>query len=91
MALPGASAPPSSSQVASLSLCRLPACVLSGAAAVCPAVLRLSYGVDCSALSRLVRAAFDLLVLLTFFTAGEDPVAVARPLPRGFCLHVFQL
>jgi ribosome-binding ATPase YchF (GTP1/OBG family) len=31
----------------------------------------------------LVRAAYDLLELITFFTAGEDKEAVARPLPRG--------
>jgi ribosome-binding ATPase YchF (GTP1/OBG family) len=34
-------------------------------------------------LARLVRAAYDLLELITFFTAGEDKEAVARPLHRG--------
>jgi ribosome-binding ATPase len=45
--------------------------------------LRESYGVEGSGLARLVRAAYDLLELLTFFTAGEDKEAVARPLHRG--------
>ncbi|HZK15306.1 MAG TPA: DUF933 domain-containing protein, partial [Solirubrobacterales bacterium] len=45
--------------------------------------MRASYGVEGSGLARLVRAAYDLLELLTFFTAGEDKEAVARPLPRG--------
>jgi GTP-binding protein YchF len=45
--------------------------------------MRESYGVEGSGLARLVRAAYDLLELLTFFTAGEDKEAVARPLPRG--------
>jgi ribosome-binding ATPase YchF (GTP1/OBG family) len=30
-----------------------------------------------------VRAAYDLLELITFFTAGEGKEAVARPLRRG--------
>ncbi|HEX3174755.1 MAG TPA: redox-regulated ATPase YchF [Solirubrobacterales bacterium] len=47
------------------------------------AEMRESYGVEGSGLDRLVRAAYDLLELLTFFTAGEDKEAVARPLPRG--------
>ena len=34
-------------------------------------------------LERLVRAAYELLDLITFFTAGEDNEAVARPLRRG--------
>ena len=42
--------------------------------------MRESYGVEGSGLSRLVRAAYDLLDLITFFTAGEDKEAVARPL-----------
>ncbi len=45
--------------------------------------MRESYGVEGSGLARLVRAAYDLLDLLTFFTAGEDKEAVARPLHRG--------
>ena len=45
--------------------------------------MRESYGVEGSGLARLVRAAYDLLDLITFFTAGEDKEAVARPLHRG--------
>ncbi len=45
--------------------------------------MRGSYGVEGSGLARLVRAAYDLLELITFFTAGEDKEAVARPLRRG--------
>ena len=45
--------------------------------------MRESYGVEGSGLARLVRAAYDLLELITFFTAGEDKEAVARPLRRG--------
>ena len=45
--------------------------------------MRESYGVEGSGLARLVRAAYDLLELITFFTAGEDKEAVARPLHRG--------
>jgi GTP-binding protein YchF len=45
--------------------------------------MRESYGVEGSGLARLVRAAYDLLDLLVFFTAGEDKEAVARPLRRG--------
>ena len=45
--------------------------------------MRESYGVEGSGLTRLVRAAYDLLDLITFFTAGEDKEAVARPLRRG--------
>ena len=41
--------------------------------------MRESYGVEGSGLARLVRAAYDLLDLITFFTAGEDKEAVARP------------
>jgi len=47
------------------------------------AEMRESYGVEGSGLARLVRAAYDLLELLTFFTAGEGKEAVARPLRRG--------
>ncbi len=45
--------------------------------------MRESYGVEGSGLARLVRAAYDLLELITFFTAGEGKEAVARPLARG--------
>jgi GTP-binding protein YchF len=45
--------------------------------------MRESYGVEGSGLGRLVRGAYDLLELITFFTAGEDKEAVARPLRRG--------
>ncbi len=45
--------------------------------------MRESYGVKGSGLARLVRSAYDLLELITFFTAGEDNEAVARPLHRG--------
>jgi ribosome-binding ATPase len=45
--------------------------------------MRESYGVEGSGLARLVRAAYELLDLITFFTAGEGKEAVARPLPRG--------
>ena len=45
--------------------------------------MRESYGVEGSGLARLVRAAYELLELLTFFTAGEGKEAVARPLARG--------
>ncbi len=45
--------------------------------------MRESYGVEGSGLARLVRAAYELLELITFFTAGEGKEAVARPLaPR---------
>jgi ribosome-binding ATPase len=45
--------------------------------------MRESYGAEGSGLDRLVRAAYDLLDLIVFFTAGEDKEAVARPLRRG--------
>ncbi|HEV7616296.1 MAG TPA: redox-regulated ATPase YchF [Solirubrobacterales bacterium] len=45
--------------------------------------MRESYGVEGSGLARLVRAAYELLDLIVFFTAGEDKEAVARPLDRG--------
>jgi GTP-binding protein YchF len=45
--------------------------------------MRESYGVEGSGLARLVRAAYELLDLITFFTAGEDKEAVARPLGKG--------
>jgi GTP-binding protein YchF len=47
------------------------------------AEMRESYGVEGSGLDRLVQAAYELLELITFFTAGEGKEAVARPLPRG--------
>jgi len=47
------------------------------------AELRESYGVEGSGLDRLVRAAYELLDLIVFFTAGEGKEAVARPLRRG--------
>ncbi len=45
--------------------------------------MRESYGVEGSGLARLIGAAYQLLDLITFFTAGEDKEAVARPLRRG--------
>jgi ribosome-binding ATPase len=45
--------------------------------------MRASYGVEGSGLARLVRAAYELLELITFFTAGEGKEAVARPIHRG--------
>ncbi|HEX5762329.1 MAG TPA: redox-regulated ATPase YchF [Solirubrobacterales bacterium] len=45
--------------------------------------MRESYGVEESGLDRLVRTAYELLELITFFTAGEGKEAVARPLRRG--------
>jgi GTP-binding protein YchF len=45
--------------------------------------MRESYGVRGSGLDRLVRAAYELLELITFFTAGEGKEAVARPLGCG--------
>jgi ribosome-binding ATPase len=47
------------------------------------AEMRESYGVEGSGLDRLVRAAYELLDLIVFFTAGEGKEAVARPLRRG--------
>jgi GTP-binding protein YchF len=47
------------------------------------AELRASYGVAESGLERLVRAAYELLGLITFFTAHPGKEARARPLPRG--------
>ncbi len=47
------------------------------------AEMRDSYGVEGSGLERLVRAAYGLLDLITFFTAGPDSEACARPLRRG--------
>jgi len=45
--------------------------------------MRESYGVEGSGLARLIRAAYELLDLIVFFTAGEGKEAVARPLRRG--------
>ena len=46
--------------------------------------MRESYGIDsASGLEKLVRAAWELLGLITFFTAGEETEAVARSLPEG--------
>ncbi|HEX6229343.1 MAG TPA: DUF933 domain-containing protein, partial [Solirubrobacterales bacterium] len=45
--------------------------------------MRASYGVEGSGLDLLVRAAYDLLELITFFTADEGKEAVARSMPRG--------
>jgi GTP-binding protein YchF len=47
------------------------------------AELRAELGITGSGLERLVRAAFDLLGLLTFFTAHEGAEATARTLRRG--------
>ncbi len=47
------------------------------------AEMRESYGAHESGLERLVSGAYGLLGLLTFYTAGEDNEAVARPLRRG--------
>lgn len=48
------------------------------------AEMRESLGVASeSGLNQLVRAAWDLLGLITFFTAGEGNEAVARPVPEG--------
>ncbi len=46
--------------------------------------MRESYGIESdSGLEKLVKAAWELLGLITFFTAGEETEAVARSLPRG--------
>jgi hypothetical protein len=45
--------------------------------------MREELGIEGSGLERLIRAAFDLLDLITFFTAGVETEAVARTLPRG--------
>jgi GTP-binding protein YchF len=45
--------------------------------------MRAELGVERAALERLVRAAFELLDLVTFFTADRDAEAMARTLPRG--------
>ena len=45
--------------------------------------MRAELGVDRSALDRLIRAAFDLLELVSFFTADRDAEATGRTLKRG--------
>jgi ribosome-binding ATPase YchF (GTP1/OBG family) len=47
------------------------------------AEMRAEMGVPESGLDRLVHAAFELLNLIVFLTAGEDKEAMARSLPRG--------
>jgi len=45
--------------------------------------LRGELGVSESGLARVIHAAFSLLDLITFFTAGEGKEAMARNVPRG--------
>lgn len=45
--------------------------------------MRQDLGIERSGLETLILAAFDLLDLLVFFTAGVETEAVARTLPRG--------
>jgi ribosome-binding ATPase YchF (GTP1/OBG family) len=47
------------------------------------AALRQELGVSRSGLDRVVGAAFELLDLITFFTADRGKEAMARTLPRG--------
>jgi len=47
------------------------------------AEMRSELGVSESGLARLIGAAFELLDLIVFFTAGEDKEAMARSLRRG--------
>jgi GTP-binding protein YchF len=47
------------------------------------AEMRSELGISESGLSRLIAAAFELLELDVFFTAGEDKEAMARALKRG--------
>jgi ribosome-binding ATPase len=49
--------------------------------------MRAELGIERSALERLIRAAFELLDLITFFTADTDREAMARALPRGGTAH----
>jgi GTP-binding protein YchF len=49
--------------------------------------MRHELGIERSALERLVRAAFELLDLVTFFTADTDKEAMARTLRRGGTAH----
>jgi len=45
--------------------------------------MRHELGIERSGLERLIRAAFELLDLVTFFTADAGKEAMARTLPRG--------
>ena len=45
--------------------------------------MREELGIERSGLERLIRAAFELLDLITFFTADVGKEAMARTLPRG--------
>jgi ribosome-binding ATPase len=45
--------------------------------------MRRELGIERSGLERLIRAAFELLDLITFFTADAGKEAMARTLPRG--------
>jgi GTP-binding protein YchF len=45
--------------------------------------MRSELGIEGSGLGRLIRAAFELLELVSFFTAGEDKEAMARTLKQG--------
>jgi GTP-binding protein YchF len=47
------------------------------------AEMRAELGISQSGLARLIGAAFELLELIVFFTAGEDKEAMARSLRRG--------
>ncbi len=47
------------------------------------AEMRAELGISQSGLARLIAAAFELLELIVFFTAGEDKEAMARSLRRG--------
>ncbi len=47
------------------------------------AEMRAELGISESGLSRLIGAAFELLELIVFFTAGEDKEAMARSVRRG--------
>lgn len=45
--------------------------------------MRAELGISESGLARLIHAAFELLELIVFFTAGEDKEAMSRSLRRG--------
>jgi len=45
--------------------------------------MRAELGISESGLARLIHAAFELLELIVFFTAGEDKEAVSHSLRRG--------
>jgi GTP-binding protein YchF len=47
------------------------------------AEMRAELGIEGSGLGRLIRAAFELLELVSFFTAGEDKEAMAHTLKQG--------